>query len=290
MTITQNSQLTGPLSSIGFLLNGKIDHVGRTLAIGGSNASIIVFGTTGQLVGTGTFSLQINSGGTILIQKTNVLQGTGIININGGTQTRVIPAMDYSTYATVNINGSANNPNAFIVTAGIMKVVGAFNITQSSGDGNNITVDCATNNPSFEFSDGVNFHAGTSNYTTTWTKGTGTIDLKGTTTQAIDFNGQNVESFFSSGTSIKSIASDFTTTSFSGSAGSLKSTVDGTQRTITCINSGTCKNMTFQDIVFSVGNRIRAMFGCKDNGNNSGIVFSGNPLFSWLYMTFIKRY
>ena len=141
--------------------------------------------------------------------------------------------------------------------------------------------DNSVNEPSYEWSGDVEFHGGGGSYNTNYTRSTG--GTAGTISAVVDgatktwsLDNQTIEAFVLAciNNGIVEIDENFTTHSLSGTGGTLRSNIAGTQRTVTAENTGVASNCTFKDINMGSANKVNAKNGGTNNGNNKGIVFT----------------
>jgi len=189
------------------IINGEINTGVYSAYIGGNN--IFTLGVNSEFSGAGNLKIAIASGTTITNNKVGAFLFTGDVEIRGGADTRLLPAMDISNGNLKVENLVDSTTFITIPEAGTHKYID-FEIT-SDNSGVTATMLNSTNNPSFEFSGSINLNNGPGTLTTVWTRGTGTITLSGGTAN-FDPDSQTIERLIVIG-STKTVIDDFTTAS-----------------------------------------------------------------------------
>jgi len=254
------------LGSNSLIINGTL-NLGSSASIGVSATGIITFGINSDITGAATLLINATIGSTITNNKANAFSFTGSISYRNSNT--IILAWNFLN-VTIEIRGSSVNC-AYRFSSGTLK---CKDFTISNNNTGNAVLDCSAN-PSFEISGNIDLNAGTGVYTTVWTKGTGTITLKGSSgTQTLDLDNQVLEDIIlDCAGAEKQIVVGGTTDSLSGTGGTLNSSVAGTQRTLICAGTGVCSNVTFKDISVGSANKVNAKNSCTNQGNCLGIVF-----------------
>ncbi|MFQ5409240.1 MAG: hypothetical protein ACE5FI_12570, partial [Anaerolineales bacterium] len=167
-------------------INGVIAAGAKKLFLDGS-ATTFVVGASGDITGTGTLSWDGRTGITFTNNRQPAFSFTGTFTIYGAaSKTHAFPSADWR-FADVLIN---HNGGEVVPIAGDIR---CNNLTITSSGANGMTITNSTNNPNWTIYGNVDLHAGTGSYTTTWTKGTGTITFAGSGTQSLSLDGQALE-------------------------------------------------------------------------------------------------
>lgn len=281
-SFTQNAGVTSTLTAnctlqlsggVVTTINGTFALGSGELVIGGAGGTLNI-GASADFTGTGILRLNYSNTTTITWSRSTAISFTGRVRMMANS-TAINAAInaDFSNsdYEYYSINGSA--AGTWRTRAGTLKCKYCkINVTTNF----DMTLDNATNNPSFEISDGIDFKLDASTYTLTYTRGTGTMTLVGTSgTHAINTRGKTTESLvLNCSGSIKEVEADMTILSLSGTAGTLRSNSAGTQRVLTVTNTGVASGCTFKDISMGAASRVNAKSGGVNLGNNLGIVFN----------------
>jgi hypothetical protein len=186
-------------------VNGSLDisssvTVYRTVSLGAS----------GSLTGAGTLSITSSDG-----LASNSLGGTWDVSTTALLPLLAgMPSISAGTYgsATFNISNTTASPIT-IRPQGDIKFSGNVAFYRTGGAA--LTVDCATNNPTFTFAKNLDVYFGV-----TWVKGTGTLLFSGTANQTASFTTHEYEAIHVNKTTGRvRLLSDVTTTSFTGDDG-----------------------------------------------------------------------
>lgn len=175
------------------ILNGSFAVGSYTLSINAGANSSLTLGTNFDISGTGDVYFRIKDDLSVFNNnKIGTYSFTGMVRFGAHTGTRMFFSADFSS-ADVWLNSTPQGSSFKSIGGGILKGK-EFQIFSNEND--DITVDNSTGNLSFEFSDDINFEAGSGVRSLTYTKGSGTWKLTGTD-QNIDINGQDIEPFYS---------------------------------------------------------------------------------------------
>jgi len=265
-----SSRIADP-STFYILIDGTLNCSNKTVYFGCSPTGSVNIGANGNITGSNSLLFFALNGATFINNRTSAFSFSGVVNcVPYGLNNQILPAWDFSN-ASISI--SFNFPSALkrYISSGTLK---CKDFTISNNNTGNAVLDCSAN-PSFEISGNIDLNADAGVYTTLWTKGTGTITLKGSSgTQTLDLDNQVLEDIIlDCAGAEKQIVVGGTTDSLSGTGGTLNSSVAGTQRTLICAGTGVCSNVTFKDISVGSANKVNAKNSCTNQGNCLGIVF-----------------
>jgi len=279
---TQNAGVTSTLTgncvmslsgSSGTTIDGTFALGANELVLGGSSGSLTI-GAAADFTGTGILRMNYGIAVTTTWSRTSAISFTGRVRMmanSTATNSAIVADFSNSDYEYYSINGSAGG--TWRTLAGTLKCkYYKVNVTTNF----NMTIDNATNNPSFEISEGIDFKLDASTYTLTYTRGIGTMTLTGTSgTHNINTRGKTTEAIvLNCAGSIKEVAADMTILSLSGTAGTFRSNSAGTQRVVTVTNTGVASGCTFKDISMGAASRVNAKSSGVNLGNTLGIVFN----------------
>ena len=231
-----------------------------------------VMSDTADITGSGPMTITLTSACSVTWDKNTAITATSIITFAGLSGATTKPLANNFANSDIVLGGGSSGVATQRFTEGTLRCKN-FSINQSANQ--NMTIDCATNNPIFNISGNISFKSDSSTYTLTYTKGEGSWTLSGSSgTQTIDYQGKSIGRLIIAATgAIKSIVSNFTTSSLSGTGGTIQSSVTGTQRVITATSTGVCSGMSFKDISMGSRSKVNAKSSCINLGNNLGIVF-----------------
>lgn len=242
------------------------------------NGQLITNSPGGQLKVTGTGSVTCQS--VLINSQSKISQMDGTISVFSFTVlnthltlSSIVPA----TYTASNsISFSIQSSSLTLELLAGTYTLNAPELNIINQDAGVYTIGNNVNNPSLNINGNISF-INLSSGSITWTKGTGTITLSGSSgTQTINFNSKSVENITHNHSgAIKQYSANVTTATCTFSNGTVQSSVAGTQRMITVTNTSAAANTTFKDISMGSANKINAKAaGNVNQGNCLGIVFN----------------
>jgi hypothetical protein len=218
-TFTQNAGVTTTLTGDARLnrdlggdctINGTFAIGSNQLSIGGGSTGTLIFGADSDFTGSGELRGRIDPLCTYVNNKTGACSITGTVRMIRQVAAQLAITGNFSN-ANYEMTSSSSNQSNFNFTSG---TVNSINFEVSNSNTGDMNVINNNGNPSFNITGNVNLNNGAGTYTTTWTKGTGTIALTGGNSN-IDFNAQTIEDLAVVGTTKTLTTGGFTTDSLS---------------------------------------------------------------------------
>jgi len=169
-----------------------IINLNVNLYFGGSSTGLFNISATGEISGAGNLVLVYDKSSTMT--NDGVISFTGTVSNAALSNDLMIPAWDFSTCSRIYFRGHSAGSVDRYLGAGTF-ICQDLEVETFVGRTTNIILN--TNNPDLEISGNINLNTGLG--VTTWTKGTNTITLTGSsetgfdTTQTLDFNSQTLE-------------------------------------------------------------------------------------------------
>lgn len=167
-------------------LYGTLSRSTYTTTIGAGSA--FTLNASADITGSGNLTLAMTNAAVLNWGRASAISDTGAVIIPSPSSIMKVPAVNLSNNAWVTLTPSQNSAATYRFSSGSFSCKN-FYITQPYNQG--VTVDLATNNPSFDVVGYINLKNDSSTYTLTWTKGTGITTLAGTTAGADIINFQN---------------------------------------------------------------------------------------------------
>ena len=190
--------------------------------------------------------------------------GTVRIYFVSGTD-YLIPSLDFSN-GSLEYKGRNTNDCTLVGMAGTLKVKNLYYYNT-----NTVThyIDMAANNQNIEIEEEIDLRFSYTNDYPIWLPGTGSETFKGSSTHKFDVVDCNMCNLIFNCSGIYEIYSDFGAKSFSGTGGTVRSSVVDTLRIITMDNQGQCSNMTLKDLGGGEADMVDCKNNCvNDNGSN----------------------
>jgi len=236
-------------------INGTLNINSKTVYIGHQAAGSTTIGVNGDITGAGTLNTLFSSA-NLTNNRLTAFSFTGDFqNFTFNKNNLYLPAWNFSN-ANVSIYGFSSGNYTRYLSAGTLYCKSFSLIHQLNGD---FVADLSTYNPTIEVTESFIIDEGAGSIT--FNSSSNPINIKGSSgTHTLNFANKTLANVvFDCAGAIKEMAANATITTFSGLGGTLRSTVAGTQRTITLGNNSTAVSCSFKDIVVA-----NAKMNCKD--------------------------